>query len=260
MKNLIKIFLFQNRKKLHRIVHHEKMTINADDPYEKKLVTALANMGHDITDRTVVFCDICNANGKGSKGGVVMLDKAPLSANMGPTFACTQCFEEFTCKSPRKRKLRPNTTQATALRRGVGTDPEWYMKLDPELTFYANVIKLRKNPKKYGGLGQPWECEIDVKKSIEISLEKIEAKGTNRKSKSENANHESGARASFASTPKDNQIKYAPYAICAGCSEAKPAHELKMCTGCRLARYCNVECQRIDWNQGHKNNCKKLFS
>jgi hypothetical protein len=31
---------------------------------------------------------------------------------------------------------------------------------------------------------------------------------------------------------------------------------LKLCGGCRTARYCSSECQRKDWTMGHKGLCK----
>ena len=30
-----------------------------------------------------------------------------------------------------------------------------------------------------------------------------------------------------------------------------------LCKGCRQVYYCNVQCQKIDWKNGHKNVCKK---
>ncbi|KAJ3088117.1 hypothetical protein HK102_009559 [Quaeritorhiza haematococci] len=41
--------------------------------------------------------------------------------------------------------------------------------------------------------------------------------------------------------------------FCSWC--ANPSVKLKKCTGCRIARYCNVSCQRKDWKQ-HKSQCK----
>ena len=231
------------------------MAINPDDPYEKILVTALANMGHDITDRTAVHCDICYEKGEDSMGGVVMLDRDPRSAAMGSTFACTQCFKEFTCVKPKKRKPRPNTRQAAALRGGIGTDPEWYLELDAKRSFHDNVIEIRKNPEKYGGLGQPWVCEVDMKKSIERSLER--AKGTKHKSSAKRWSPPKSVKVGDLSSKSiSHGLLARPYATCTGCRESKPAADLKLCTRCRLARYCNKKCQRFDWNQGHKDNCK----
>ena len=30
-----------------------------------------------------------------------------------------------------------------------------------------------------------------------------------------------------------------------------------LCKGCRKVYYCNVQCQKIDWKNGHKRICKK---
>ena len=32
--------------------------------------------------------------------------------------------------------------------------------------------------------------------------------------------------------------------------------DLKICAGCKKARYCNEDCQLADWKKGHKDRCK----
>ncbi|KAJ3523830.1 hypothetical protein NM688_g8660 [Phlebia brevispora] len=39
------------------------------------------------------------------------------------------------------------------------------------------------------------------------------------------------------------------------CSGIRPAHKLRICTGCFQVYYCNKECQRKDWNNGHREAC-----
>ena len=35
-------------------------------------------------------------------------------------------------------------------------------------------------------------------------------------------------------------------------------HKLKMCAQCETCRYCNIDCQRSDWRQGHKEDCQEF--
>jgi len=44
--------------------------------------------------------------------------------------------------------------------------------------------------------------------------------------------------------------------ICAGCGTKSP-QQLKVCTGCRVARFCNTECHRAGWD-AHKKTCKAI--
>jgi ankyrin repeat protein len=44
---------------------------------------------------------------------------------------------------------------------------------------------------------------------------------------------------------------------CRSCGTKKDATELKKCGTCGMARYCNNECQKLDWAI-HKKQCKKL--
>ena len=32
----------------------------------------------------------------------------------------------------------------------------------------------------------------------------------------------------------------------------------KVCSACKTRFYCSVDCQRNDWKQGHKDECKEL--
>ena len=35
-------------------------------------------------------------------------------------------------------------------------------------------------------------------------------------------------------------------------------YRLKTCNGCKLIRYCSIECQKKDWDRGHKECCKSM--
>ena len=42
------------------------------------------------------------------------------------------------------------------------------------------------------------------------------------------------------------------------CKCGKDDEEMKKCTGCYMVWYCSRECQRLDWSNQHKTNCKLL--
>jgi hypothetical protein len=46
-------------------------------------------------------------------------------------------------------------------------------------------------------------------------------------------------------------------AACAGGAEAVEEAKLRVCTGCRAARYCSATCQRADYQQ-HKGECRRV--
>ncbi|KAF7312923.1 hypothetical protein MKEN_00976700 [Mycena kentingensis (nom. inval.)] len=39
------------------------------------------------------------------------------------------------------------------------------------------------------------------------------------------------------------------------CSAVKPRRELRVCAGCRVARYCNRDCQKAHWRRRHRDGC-----
>ncbi|KAK7028622.1 hypothetical protein R3P38DRAFT_2937525 [Favolaschia claudopus] len=44
------------------------------------------------------------------------------------------------------------------------------------------------------------------------------------------------------------------------CAEAKAKSALKVCSGCKISRYCSKECQAADWHDGHRQVCPILSS
>jgi len=50
--------------------------------------------------------------------------------------------------------------------------------------------------------------------------------------------------------------------ICANitCMREENKEKFKLCGACGKVAYCSVECQRLDWNAGHKQDCKKVFT
>ncbi|KAF7288332.1 MYND-type domain-containing protein [Mycena chlorophos] len=42
------------------------------------------------------------------------------------------------------------------------------------------------------------------------------------------------------------------------CGRVGPKREFKRCAGCCAAWYCNLACQKADWSQGHRQECKTL--
>lgn len=45
-------------------------------------------------------------------------------------------------------------------------------------------------------------------------------------------------------------------AVCFSCGSVKPLDEMHRCKGCKMARYCNRQCQRRHWKGEHKTICK----
>jgi hypothetical protein len=46
--------------------------------------------------------------------------------------------------------------------------------------------------------------------------------------------------------------------ICAGCGKEDIGETGKQCTGCKMRVYCRRECQVSHWQNGHRDECKKL--
>nr|GAT45905.1 predicted protein [Mycena chlorophos] len=42
------------------------------------------------------------------------------------------------------------------------------------------------------------------------------------------------------------------------CGRVGPKREFKRCAGCCAVWYCNLDCQKADWSQGHRQECKTL--
>ena len=54
-----------------------------------------------------------------------------------------------------------------------------------------------------------------------------------------------------------NGWRYYENAKCAQCKKYKSKTiRLKLCKGCKRARYCSRHCQKIDWNSVHRKHCK----
>jgi len=48
-----------------------------------------------------------------------------------------------------------------------------------------------------------------------------------------------------------------PVCMRLGCGIARTAKlQLKVCSRCGVSRYCSERCQKLDWNDGHKNACQ----
>lgn len=42
------------------------------------------------------------------------------------------------------------------------------------------------------------------------------------------------------------------------CAECGSANNLKLCSGCKVVRFCGRECHAAAWNKWHKKECKKM--
>mmetsp|Transcript_396 Transcript_396/g.822 ORF Transcript_396/g.822 Transcript_396/m.822 type:complete len:135 (-) Transcript_396:156-560(-) len=45
---------------------------------------------------------------------------------------------------------------------------------------------------------------------------------------------------------------------CCGAQPTDPNQRLKRCGGCRVVRYCSVECQNDDWRYSHHLECEEM--
>jgi len=56
--------------------------------------------------------------------------------------------------------------------------------------------------------------------------------------------------------PIENLVQFLSKDACAACGQTN--EKFKVCKNCRLARYCNAECQKADWGNGHKERCNEI--
>lgn len=53
-------------------------------------------------------------------------------------------------------------------------------------------------------------------------------------------------------------MRYHVIAFCAACGEKLHPEKRSQCSQCKMAFYCNAECQKKDWNNLHKKECRKF--
>jgi MYND finger len=56
---------------------------------------------------------------------------------------------------------------------------------------------------------------------------------------------------------EERREKKAKKVECDTCQRKFPYTKMKKCSSCRIATYCSVDCQRVDWQQRHKFQCKR---
>lgn len=54
---------------------------------------------------------------------------------------------------------------------------------------------------------------------------------------------------------RDIKTLHAGMAFCARCYKEGPAEDFKRCGKCSKRRFCSKECQKADWQDGHKLWC-----
>lgn len=54
------------------------------------------------------------------------------------------------------------------------------------------------------------------------------------------------------------KLRYEVVAYCPTCAKLLPPDTRLQCSRCRIAFYCNIECQKTDWDKLHKQECKKF--
>lgn len=185
---------------------------------EDAFMNILKLSNNDITDATRVMCDICCLKTSATDmGGAVLLEKKGSTASsLGMfTFCCGTCLRDFVMVDE-KNRIAKSDGQRSAMKYGVGTNPEKYLEFDKTKTFKENVLKFKKdNPQL-----SRWRI------LIEDSPSKEESNYKNR---------------GFQAT-------------CNSCKKVFIEQNLMRCGRCKLARYCSKECQKYDW-ANHKRDC-----
>ncbi|XP_022105373.1 uncharacterized protein LOC110987187 [Acanthaster planci] len=67
-------------------------------------------------------------------------------------------------------------------------------------------------------------------------------------------------RAPVYRTPHLKMIRWCSSPGCNRSEELKNGPKFRLCSRCRLSRYCSEDCQRFHWNRGHKVECFPLMS
>lgn len=190
--------------------------------------------GFEPTNKTKVICDLCNKEARiddeTNKGGVVLFEKNPKFGI--ETICCQLCFKEFVAVNPENRIKKG---RGLAVKHGFGIDIEdKCIQFDLEKTFCLNLLEFRKK-----GVSTPFKTILrpnDPFKNFS-SFEKEKAQKTEKISENE----------------KIHEFKY----LCNACGKCESEKFFKKCIRCKLARYCDKNCQIKDW-PNHKLICKKL--
>lgn len=68
------------------------------------------------------------------------------------------------------------------------------------------------------------------------------------------------AEVTAAEGPSNSSSKPVAAATCDACGKPAPAGEkLKYCRGCRVARYCGMNCYARAWKElGHRSQCRQM--
>jgi hypothetical protein len=112
-----------------------------------------------------------------------------------------------------------NKQQERAKKHKVGTNPKSMVEFDKSKTFEQNVLEYKQTNRD-----TEWNVMIE----------------------------ESGKELKENSTFRNRGFLKS----CNGCKEFTHS-QLLVCSGCKLARYCNKECQKKDWKD-HKKKCSSL--
>jgi len=55
-----------------------------------------------------------------------------------------------------------------------------------------------------------------------------------------------------------DSMRYHVIAYCAACGDKLAPEKRRQCSQCKIAFYCNAECQKKDWQNLHQKECKKF--
>ena len=197
---------------------------------ESQILKIFNVFGHNITDGTIIKCDLCYRDGSEFKGGVIIKEKeGSVSFQFGDmTFSCNNCFNIITCASDEERKKLKdlNKYQIQAIKQKIGTDPEEYGYFNPDRTFKENVIRYKQENPNHSS----WKC-----------IAKLEDESNSNRNKNKEQDKGRFSR------------------MCKNCQQVFEAKDLKRCSQCRMAYYCSQDCQKKDWKLGHKKDCIKII-
>lgn len=210
----------------------ENFNLEAPNFNENNLRLRLQLDGFNPDDRTEVRCDICcvkaEYEGKNVKtGGVILEDPHQKYLTDLFTFSCQECFDTF-INIPAQKRVAKTKFQQNCINLNIGVNAVKYIQFNPKRSFALNVLLHRHI---WGG---QWKTIFRLKNNIN------DKKDNNIK----NGGEADELAATFTQT-------------CNACGDIKNEGQFKRCKQCKLARYCDKECQKKHWKT-HKKLCNLI--
>ncbi len=192
--------------------------------------------GVDFISKTNFFCYLCHGKAHDSQGGYCLREnKENPSYSISPfTFSCDRCYDKFIIN---RDFTNMNEFENYIVTYKIGITAERYYKMNEKNTFYENIFLFKKN-QKAGKYGEDY-------KQTEFSLISfISKKGNDIQEYLNNP---------VIFEEIKEKVKSA-LVTCTNCKSHGSRKQFQVCSNCKIARYCNIKCQRNDWNS-HKKIC-----